>query len=105
MTAAWKPWLDQVHRDTTRLGKPLVFTEVGLASQQGALTKPWAHLPNLPADNEAQREYYAGTCQAVKPNVSGMYWWDFELDAPLPGDTGFPPEGKPAEKEIARCYA
>lgn len=105
VTAAWKPWLDQVHGERVRFGKPLVFTELGLASQQGALTQPWAHLPNVPADNNAQREYYAGTCLAVKPNVAGMYWWDFELNAPPPGDTGFPPEGKPAEKEISRCYA
>ena len=103
--AAWTPWLQQVKHDQARFNKPLVFTELGIASQQGALTEPWAHLPNLRADYEAQREYYAGTCIAVKGSLSGMYWWDYELNAPKANDTGFPPEGKPAEAEIEKCYS
>lgn len=105
VTAAWTPWLSQVHRDQLRAGKPLVFTELGIASQQGALTRPWARLPNVPPDDEAQRDYYAGTCRAVKSSLSGMYWWDYELNPPPAYDTGFPPDGKPAEAEISRCYA
>jgi len=102
---AWKPWLVGLEQQRATIGRPLVFTELGLASQQGALERPWAHLPNLPQDLQSQRQYYAATCQAVKGAVAGMYWWDFELTPPAPGNTGFPPAGKPAEDEIARCYA
>jgi hypothetical protein len=103
--SAWKPWLDQVHQDAVRLGKPAIFTELGIASQRGALTQPWAQLPNVPADNEVQRAYYAGTCAAVKGAVSGLYWWDFELNPPAANDNGFVPQGKPAESEVGRCFA
>lgn len=103
--SAWKPWLDQVHKDAVRFGKPAIFTELGIASQRGALSQPWAQLTNVPADNEVQRAYYAGTCAAVKGAVSGLYWWDFELNPPGENDTGFVPQGKPAELEVGRCFA
>ena len=60
-------------------------------------------LPRL--HDEYQRAYYAGTCAAVKGAVGGLYWWDFELNPPAENDTGFVPQGKPAELEVGRCFA
>jgi hypothetical protein len=108
LVSAWQQWtplLSQIHAS---LGKPLVLTEVGTTSEPDSYRSPydWHHGGGVSL--EAQRRYYAASCQALKPLVGGMYWWVYYanwFDKVTPAsDPGFQPVGKPAEQEITACY-
>jgi hypothetical protein len=107
LVAAWQPWLSKMAQLSAYYHKPLVFTELGLASQCCTLTQPFVYSASAAPNPQAQAAYYAAACQAIRPYHIGLYWWDYNgpdpLSAPL-NDNGFSPYGKPAEQEMARCY-
>jgi hypothetical protein len=103
---AWEPGVAQVKRIATDSGLPVVITEVGLAARREAFRAPSSSNPAFPLDLEAQRSYYAASCNALGETVRGLYWWymsPYIPPAPLT-DPGFDPTGKPAEAEIAVCF-
>lgn len=107
LVAAWKPWQAKLSQIAQQWGKKVVLTELGTTSEPGSYQSPytWNHADGVSLAD--QQSYYAATCRALKPQVSGMYWWAFYL-APVPNpttDAGYDPQGKPAEQEIGRCYA
>lgn len=106
LIAAWQPWLVQMAQLKALFNKPLVFTELGTASQIGSYQKPWIGEHNTPVDLEAQRIYYATACQASQSLINGIYWWFVGLDLPSNPreDSSHNPLGKPAEAEIRRCF-
>jgi len=106
IAAAWRPWLARTQAIARAMGKPVIYTEIGTTSEVGSFQVPWSWKHGTGVSQEAQRVYYAGSCQAVKGQVQGMYWWQYNLE-PLPApatDIGFNPEGKQAEPEITHCY-
>jgi hypothetical protein len=106
LVGAWDPWLKLAAQIERTNHKPVVFTELGTTSETDSFKTPWIWRHETGVDMEAQRVYYAASCQAAKSRVHGMYWWVFEL-VPLANptkDPGFSPSGKPAELEIERCF-
>jgi hypothetical protein len=108
LVSAWQQWtpgLSQIHAS---LGKPLVLTELGTTSEPDSYRSPydWHHGGGVSL--EAQRRYYAASCQALKPLVAGMYWWVYYVNwfdkVQADTDPGYQPAGKPAEQEITACY-
>ncbi|MEW6006616.1 MAG: hypothetical protein AB1595_00425, partial [bacterium] len=82
---------------------PVLFTEIGFASIDGASIKPWALEDKARVDCDEQALCYEATFQATKERdwVYGMYWWHWEeKDDP----SGFTPFKKVAEKVIADWY-
>lgn len=106
LEAAWQVWLEKLADMRRRVGRPLVLTEIGVASETGAYRTPWMWDPAGPIDLEEQRRYYQAACQVVDPQVGGMYWWLLDLNSgTTPGaNSTFDPLGKPAEQEIVRCF-
>ena len=107
LARAWQPWLSKMAQLGAYYHKPILFTEIGLASQCCTLTQPFVYhagaAPNLPA----QAAYYAAACQAIRPYKIGLYWWAYNALDPVASpttDNSFTPYGKPAEQEMARCY-
>ena len=104
---AWQPSLGKVFTLATYYHKPVVFTEIGLASQCCTLSQPFVYNAGAAPNMGAQATYYAAACRAIRPYHFGLYWWDYNgldpLSSPLT-DNGFSPYGKPAEQEMARCY-
>jgi len=94
---AYKPLLLGVARAH---GKPLLFTEVGLASQRGANRKPWAYDDFGPVDARVQADYFAAFLDVFgrEPAVAGFLQWCWDLDpnAGGPGDKSMTVQGKPA---------
>jgi hypothetical protein len=107
LTQAWQPWLSKMIQLAGYYRKPMLFTEIGLASQCCTLTQPFVYNSGAAANPQAQAAYYAAACQAIRPYHIGLYWWDYDgldpLSAPS-SNNGFSPYGKPAEDEMARCY-
>jgi hypothetical protein len=107
LTQAWQPWLSKMIQLAGYYHKPMLFTEIGLASQCCTLTQPFVYNSGAAANPQAQAAYYAAACQAIRPYHIGLYWWDYDgldpLSAPS-SNNGFSPYGKPAEDEMARCY-
>lgn len=107
LVVKWQPWVARATEIAHTFGKPLVFTELGTTSEVGSFRQPWIWKHQTGVSLEAQRVYYAATCQALKSRLDGMYWWAFDLDPlTLPAiDPGYSPQGKSAEGEVARCFA
>ena len=107
LVQAWQPWLAKVAQLSAYYRKPVLFTEIGLASQCCTLTQPFVYRAAAAPNMLAQQQYYAAACQAIRPYHIGLYWWDYNgldpLSSPLT-DNGFSPYGKPAEQAMARCY-
>ena len=104
---AWQPALAKVNRLATYYHKPVLFTELGLASECCTLSSPFVWNSTAAPNLQAQAAYYAAACRAIRPWRIGLYWWDYNGLDPLPSpstDNGFSPYGKPAEQEMARCY-
>ncbi len=110
-------WLDgawRIHRD--RLLEwhaeavphmPLVISEVGYASQDGIAMHPWDYTKREPVDLEEQRRCYAAFIRAWdgRPQLRGVYFYEWGGDGGGPEDTSYTPRGKPAEALIRAWYA
>jgi hypothetical protein len=106
MTADWQRWLDLLQGLDRPFGKPIVFTEVGVAPKLGAHLKPWNQQAGTQLDLDEQSAYYQATCAATTRAISGLYWW--AAGPELPGDLAaddYNPLGRPAETAMQTCYA
>lgn len=106
MAADWLRWMDVLHRADQPFGKPIVFTEVGVAPKTGAHLKPWNRLAGTGVDLGEQRAYYEATCQAAAGALGGLYWWAAGPSPPgeLPPED-YNPLTRPAEAAMQACYA
>jgi hypothetical protein len=106
MAADWQRWLDVLRTADQPFGKPIVFTEVGVAPKTGAHLKPWNREAGTSANLDEQRAYYEATCAAANGALGGLYWWAAgpELPSNLPLDD-YNPLGRPAEQAMQSCYA
>lgn len=88
-----------------RVGRPLLITEVGCPSQNGAAVHPWDYTRTAPVDLEEQRRAYSAFVAAWngEPRLAGVFFWDWS-GAGGPRDGGYTPRGKPAEKVLRSWY-
>lgn len=113
----WRPVLDGLARISREVGRPVLFTEYGYRSVAGAAGEQWS-LPDVRrtdparADFQAQARAYEAFFRSVwdRPWFAGGFLWKWYLE-PLDGRrgervaaTGYTPQGKPAEKVVARWY-
>jgi hypothetical protein len=81
-------------------GKPVIFTEIGYRSGDGANRAPWDFDQSLGPDPGEQADCYAAAYEVWSRETAwmqGVFWWSWSVPAPLPGDTGYDPRDKPAE--------
>jgi hypothetical protein len=93
MVAAYRNW-------QAAWGKPVIFTEIGYRSGDGANRAPWDFGVTLAADPGEQADCYAAAFEVWTRETSwmqGVFWWSWSVPLPAPGDTGFDPRRKPAE--------
>jgi hypothetical protein len=84
-------------------GKPLVFTEVGYRSADGANRAPWDWGASLAADPAEQADCYAALYEVWSREEAwfrGPFWWSWDVAGPKAGDTGYNPRGKSAEEVL-----
>jgi hypothetical protein len=81
-------------------GKPLIFTEIGYRSADGANRAPWDWGASLAPDPGEQADCYAAFYDAWSGESAwfrGPFWWAWDASSPKAGDGGYNPRGKPAE--------
>ncbi len=101
--------LEKAKKISDQFNKPLLFTEIGYTSTATPWITPHKDRTGAPYDGEAQKRCYAivmEALQAEKDWCKGIFWWKFPsyLTYGGEGQTGFTPNGKPAENEIARWF-
>jgi hypothetical protein len=106
LSHAWQTPRAEIDALARRVGKPVLITEVGYASQRGAAGHPWDDTSVAAVDLRLQQHLYRGFCDAFAetPSVSGYYVWNW-FGFGGPRDAGFTPRGKPAANELAKCFA
>lgn len=101
-------WAD-IQRDLLQFigsqGKPLLFLEIGWFSQNNVAYEPWDYTRNQPGDVQLQKRLYEGFFRAWwgQPLLGGFSIWEWTPGDGGEDDTGYTPEGKPAE-EVLRAW-
>jgi hypothetical protein len=108
LKAAWAPRVASLKALSERWGKPMLFTEVGYSSQNGANQHPWAYVPGLPIDLQEQADLYQALFESFfnEPWFAGVFWFWWLTD-PFQGgpcDPEASPHDKPAEAVMRRWF-
>lgn len=105
--------VDEIKAFATGLGQPILFTEIGYASQDGAARQPYSYKNSQQPNPELQARLYESALQTFWPEESrfeesdfkGFYWWFWDLQPdPKYEETGYMPKA-PALAELQRWYA
>ncbi len=111
----WQPHLRALAAWQKKIGKPVVFTEVGYKNTADAAARPWewpARTTPAPApDNATQARCYEALFRACwgQPWLNGVFIWKWypglAADGPARRHADFTPQHKPAEAVLTRWYA
>jgi hypothetical protein len=110
IAARWRPIHREIMDWRREVGKPLLLTEVGWCSQEGAAMSPWNYYQNMkatPAGLEEQRRLYEAFLRVWdgSPGLLGVIWWEWTGAPGGPGDFNYTPKNKPAEQVLRRWFA
>jgi len=78
LRAAWRPWLDQLDALSAKVGKPVIFTEVGYHEYSKAASEPWTYQRT---GGEHAREIQVRCMETALeleqswPILSGIFLW------------------------------
>jgi hypothetical protein len=108
LKAAWTPIAASLKTLSDTWGKPVIFTEIGYRSQDGANQHPWDYQVSGTLDLQEQADLYRAVLESVFDQAwfGGIYWWSWDPD-PLQGgpcDMGYSPHDKPAEAVLRQWY-
>jgi hypothetical protein len=109
---AWRPHADRIEQLARRVGRPVLFTELGYRSVEAANVRPWewpSRSDVRPPDPELQARCYTAFYRTFwdKPWFAGVYWWKWFPKHDAAGgltDTGFTPQNKPAEGVMSKWF-
>ncbi len=115
---AWKPIRRGLLRWRERIGKPLLFTEAGWCSQEGASIEPWNYYYKQEATEgglDEQRKCYQAFMKTFEddiwpqgasgePVVGGVVWWEWTNTPGGEDDYNYTPRGKPAERDLRKWF-
>ncbi len=105
--AGWQFWMNRVERLHNQIGKPIVFTEIGYRSIDGAGMAPHEFGSISSLDMQEQADLYWAAFQATSDAdwIKGMLWWNWLAN----GSGGihnddYTPAGKPATQIIRSVW-
>jgi hypothetical protein len=103
---AWQRTRDELDAFAAAQQKPLVITELGYPSRDGAAAAPWDYTRGGAIDLDEQRACFTAFATAFDGDraLRGVFvwiWWG----AGGPSDGGYTPRGKPAEAVIRAMFA
>lgn len=105
LVESWQRWKQPLVSFAKRIGKPLVFTEIGYPSLDGCNMYPWDETRRESVDLEEQELCYRAfvTAWDSEPTLAGIYFWNwYGPGGTLDGD--YSPRGKPAARVIQLWY-
>jgi hypothetical protein len=103
LLAGWQVWLNRLEQLHRKTGKPIVCTEIGYRSLDGAGMAPYDFKIAGSADINEQADLYWAALEALGSAdwIAGLYWWNVRPGGPLDRlNTDYTPLGKPAEEEL-----
>lgn len=108
--AAWTRIKAGIKAFQQEVRKPIIFTEVGWCSQEGAAHEGWNYYANQRATEAGQREQailYQSFMKAwtKEPGVGGIIWWEWDTSPGGKTDYGYTPRGKLAETWLRLWFA
>jgi hypothetical protein len=106
LNRGWRRAKDALRAFAHRAGKPLILTEVGYPSLDGANMRPWDETRKADVDVDEQRQCYEVFADATRGAsfIRGVYFWNW-FGIGGPNDTGYSPRGKPAAAVIERYFS
>ncbi|MFI5362741.1 MAG: glycoside hydrolase family 113 [Elusimicrobiota bacterium] len=98
LRVGWAPISASLHALAAANGRPILFTEFGLASQKGANLRPWDYSNFGALDLDVQAAYVQTFLDqfSTKSWVAGFLNWDWEQNPGGPQDKSMTLRGKPA---------
>jgi hypothetical protein len=106
---AWSMRADAIEMWQSTVQKPVIFTEIGYRSGDGANRRPEDYQTRLNVDLQEQADCYEAAFQTLlgRSWFYGFYWWNWETRPNAGGtkNSGFTPQNKPAEETIRKWYA
>jgi len=105
--AGWQPWLERLHLLHQQTQRPILLTEIGYRSVDGAGMRPYEFGDNTALDLQEQADLYWAALQATSEEswIAGLYWWNWLANgAGGKGNTDYTPSGKLAEKELLKAW-
>lgn len=109
IASAWTPVLNDLSAlSAAEDNKPIIFTEIGYRSQDGAAQHPWEWQSGGAVDLAEQALLYRVAFEQVynRPWFAGFYWWSWDA-VPYQGgpcDNGYTVYDKPAEDVVREWY-
>jgi len=114
LSAAWHSFTDSAgrHHDYVseiaavqrRIGKPVIFTEVGYASALGATVRPAVWTATVSQDEQANAYEALFGVFSQQPWFRGFFYWDMDATGYDPADNKFDPRGKLAEQTLRNWW-
>lgn len=107
--ANWAGIKSEILAFQKQVNKPILFTEVGWCSQEGAAHEGWnyyAHQVATAAGHREQELLYESFIKtwAREPAIGGMIWWEWDATSGGMNNFNYTPRGKPAEKLLRRLF-
>jgi hypothetical protein len=102
----WMPIVSGVHALSAAFGRPVIFTEFGLASQKGANIRPWDYSDFGALDLGVQDAYVRTFLDAFvsKSWVAGFLNWAWDENPGGPSDKSMSLRGKPAMEAFTGLF-
>ena len=109
LQAKWDHWNNtHIKPLAQKHNKPIIFTEVGYRSIDGALQAPPRWQSTGPSDEQEQADGYEALLSYWDnyPYVQGIHWWDWNSNpnGGGSGTTSYTPQNKLAESVMAKWY-
>lgn len=105
MVTAWRRVREKLLPWARKIGRKILFTEVGYPSQDGCAVHPWDYTQGTPVDLEEQRRAYSAFVRAWRgtSELAGVVFWDW-YGRGGPKDTRYTPRNKPAAAVIRSWF-
>ncbi len=106
----WAKFKKEILAFQVEVKKPILFTEVGWCSQEGAAKEGWNYYANQKPTQAGHREQtllYEAFIRnwGHESGIGGMIWWEWDHNPGGPGDYNYTPRGKPAEQILRAWFA
>lgn len=109
LVAGWQPHRERLAAWSARVNRPVAFTEVGYRAAMAAAAEPWLWRTTHGANPALQERCYEAVFQTFwqEPWFRGTFWWKWYphgAERRARDDSNFTPQGRPAERVMAKWY-
>lgn len=106
----WQRYKKAIKAFQRQVRKPVIFTEVGWCSQEGAAREGWNYYAKQEATEAGHREQanlYESFLKtwSDEQGIGGIIWWEWGTSEGGPNDYGYTPRGKPAEALLRQWFS